>query len=342
MTRSPPVPAALVADPAWLVHRYDPGHDAFHLVVADRAARAAATFLTDEHLPSAARPAVVPRAAALAAAPAPQRLQFIFHAAYCCSTLLAQVLDVPGLASTLKEPVVLNDLVGWRHRGGEPKRIAAVLDGALTLLARSFEAGEQVVVKPSNVVNALAPAMLAMRPDAHALLLHASLPAYLTSIARKGMWGRLWVRDLLAKQLMDDMVHLGFEPGDYLRHTDLQAAAVGWLAQMDLFRRLAERFPGRVRSLDSEQLLARPREAMDALGDLYGFAPGVGAQLAASDAFARNAKDGSAFTSGDRSRERSDGAALHADEIGKVQTWAEAVARQAGVPLVPPAPLLPD
>jgi hypothetical protein len=174
------------------------------------------------------------------------------------------------------------------------------------------------------------------------VLLYAPLPVFLTSIARKGMWGRLWVRELLAKQLTDGMVDLGFAPEDYFRLTDLQVAAVGWIAQADLFAALATQFPGRVRSLQSETLVADPRRALAAICALYNLPANAATvdALASGDAFARNAKDGNAYRATDRTREQVDGAALHADEIDKVLVWAEAVARGAGVALDPPAPLL--
>ena len=334
--------ATRIADPCWLAHRYDPEHDAVHLVAADRAMRGTATFLTDEHLPTTANPVVVARREAVAAVQRIDPVHFIFHSAYCCSTLLARALDRVGFASTLKEPLILNDLVGWRHRGGDPAQIAEVLNDALTLSARAFVPGEAMIIKPSNVVNALAPTMLNLRPDARAVLLYAPLRVFLTSIARKGMWGRLWVRELLAKQLADRMVDLGFAPEDYFRLTDLQAAAVGWIAQADLFAALAHRFPGRVRSLQSETLVAAPRAALHAICDLYALPINTATldALEHSEAFARNAKDGTTYRAADRTREQMDGATLYADEIDKVLIWAEAVARGAGVALDPPAPLL--
>ncbi|MES3152759.1 hypothetical protein [Sphingomonas faeni] len=334
-----------IADPDWLAHRYDPVRDDVHFIAADRAMRRAATFLTDENLPSAADPLILGRRDATGAIGAiSQRapVHFIFHSAYCCSTLLAQAFDHVGFATTLKEPVILNDLVGWRHRGGNPAKIADVLDSVLTLLARGFIPGEAVIIKPSNVVNALAPTILTIRPEARAVLLYAPLRVFLTSIARKGMWGRLWVRELLAKQLADGMVDLGFAPEEYFRLTDLQVAAVGWIAQADLFAALAAQFPGRVRSLQSETLVAAPRVALAAISTLYGLATDTDSLDALVDggAFARNAKDGTAYRATDRTREQIDGAALYADEIDKVLVWAEAVAQNAGVTFDPPAPLL--
>ena len=62
------------------------------------------------------RPAVdVVRAAAR-----PATMHFIFHSAFCCSTVLARAFDIPGIAMGLKEPPIYNDIVGWRHRGGGP------------------------------------------------------------------------------------------------------------------------------------------------------------------------------------------------------------------------------
>ena len=46
-------------------------------------------------------------------------IHFIFHSAFCASTMLVRALDVPGSAMGISEPVILNDMVGWRRRGAE-------------------------------------------------------------------------------------------------------------------------------------------------------------------------------------------------------------------------------
>jgi len=338
-----PTIADVARNAAWLADRYDPGHDAIHFRETPRDEHRRATFLTDEHLAAGARRLVVRRADALAAALPPGPIHFIFHSAFCASTLLARAVDVPGVAMGLKEPVILNDMIGWKLRGGGGAEIARALDAAMALLARPFAPGEATVVKPSNVVNGLATAMLAMRPDAKALLLHAPLRVYLGSIARKGMWGRLWVRDLLVKQLREGLLAgLGFEPEDFLAQTDLQVAAAGWLAQHRLFASLAERFGPRVRTLDSETLVARPADTMTALAALYGLPLDAAAiaAIVAGPAFTTNSKDGvTAFGRADRA-EATKAEAAYADEIDKVAVWAETVAAGAGVPLALPAPLL--
>lgn len=339
----PPSIAAAVGDAEWLAHRYDPGQDAVHFVPVTRAMHARATFITDDYLPAGLEPLVVRRRDAVAAAPPPAPVHFVFHSAYCCSTLVARAFDRPGWAMALKEPTILNDLVGWRRRGDPGPDMATVLNDVLTLLARPFGAGEAVVVKPSNVVNGLAAAMLALRPEARALLLRAPLRTYLASVAKKGIDGRLWVRTLLLGLLDDRLVDLGFVDRDYLGLTDLQAAAIGWLAQQALFEGLVRRFGAeRVRTLDSETLTADPGAAMSRLAALFGLPidPAGVAEIVAGPAFSRHSKHGTAFAAADRAAEHRDAAAVHADEIDKVAQWAEAVARAAGVAVDPPAPLL--
>ena len=340
MTTPDPAIARIARDPLWFPHRYDPGHDAVHFRQVSRAAHRTATFLTDEYLPAGAEPVVLRRQDAVAAAASPAPLHFIFHSAYCCSTLLARAFDLPGVAMGLKEPVILNDLIGWQHRGGTAAQIAPVLGDGLALLARPLGRGEAVVIKPSNVVNGLAPAMLTMRPEARALLLHAPLRTYLGSIAKKGMTGRLWARELLVKQLREGLHGFGYTGEDYLGQTDLQVAAMGWLAQQALFAHMVVQFgPARVATLDSETLMAAPVRAITALALLFGLKVDAEA-IVAGPAFGRHSKTGDDFGRAARNVEVTQAASLHGDEIEKVAIWTALVADSAGVPMALAAPLL--
>jgi hypothetical protein len=338
-----PSPDPVAADSDWLPHRYDESRDEVHFLRLSREAHRSVTFITDEYLDSGAPRRVVGRRDAAASAGPAAPLHFIFHSAYCCSTVLARAMDIEGVAMGLKEPMILNDMVGWRRRGAEPRALAAVLDDVLTLLARPFSLGEAVVVKPSNILNGIAPAMLGLRPQSNALLLYAPLPDFLRSVARKGLWGRRWVRELFIGQLRDGIVDLGLGEQHYLDLTDLQVAAAGWLAQHDVFARLIGRFgAARVRALDSGILMARPGEAMARLSDLFGLGldgPAI-EKVLAGPAFTSHSKSKAGFSAADRLAEQRDAAETHADEVEKVAIWAEAVAAAAGVSMQLEAPLL--
>jgi hypothetical protein len=244
------------------------------------------------------------------------------------------------VAMGLKEPQILNDAVGLRLRDGDPRQVAAALDAALWLLARPLRAGEVAIVKPSNIVNPLIPAILALRPEARALLLHAPLATFLGSVARKEIEGRAWVRELMWKLIrLGQAQRFGFSEEELYRHSDLQVAALGWLAQQALFGDLATAHGDRLRSLDSETLTAHPVESIAALGTLFGIELDAAA-VVAGPAFQRHSKTQGTFGASERAVEQASGLATHAREIAMVVEWATAVAGHAGVPLSLPAPLL--
>jgi hypothetical protein len=333
----------IVHDPLWLPDRYDPEQDCVHFRYVDRNQHRKATFLTDEYLGQSSTPVIIRREDALAARATSAATHFIFHSAFCCSTLLARALDIPGVAMGLKEPVILNDIVGWRMRGGDPRRVGQTLDSALTLLSRPFGAGEAVVIKPSNLCNGLAEAMMALRPDARALLLYAPLPIFLGSVAKKGMWGRLWVRELMVKQLKQGFIDLGFSDEDYLGLTDLQAAAVGWLAQQALFMRMIARFgAARLATLDSEIFLGNTNDVMARLTAHFSFGLDSNAISAVINgpAFTRHSKFDAAFDGEARKIEQQDAASLHGEEIQKVSAWAAVIAQNNGIAMHLPSSLL--
>lgn len=331
----------LIADARWLAHRYDESADAIRFRRLERDDHRRMTFLTDAEVGDAPL-AIAPRAECVEAARGADTppLCFIFHSAYCCSTMLVRAFDVPGTAMGFSEPQILNDAIGLRLRDGDPRQVAAALDAALLLLARPFAPGEVNVIKPSNLVAPLVPAILALRPTARAVFLHAPLEAYLGSVARKEIEGRAWVRELMWKLIRLGMAQrFGFSEEELYRHSDLQVAALGWLAQHALFAELAGAHGDRLRTLDSETLTARPAECLDALGKL--FAIDLDARsIAQGPAFRSHSKSGAAFSPAERAAERESGLALHAREIAIVLKWADAVAAHASIPLVLPAPLL--
>jgi len=320
-------------DGAWLAHRYDASADAFHMRYLSRQAHNAATFLTDEYLGVEPSPFVLSRSEAKARSADKGNLHFILHSAFCASTMFANGFDLPGLSMGLKEPVLLNDIVGFRRRGAPPAAVAELLSDALDILARPFGDDLAVVAKPSNIFNALAPASLAMRPTSKAILVYAPLSVFLLSVARKGLWCRLWCRELLEGQLTDGIVDLGFEPADFFRQTDLQIAAVGWLVQQKMFHDMTQKFGSeRIATLDSERLTEQPGKALRAAASHFG----LGDHAAANDAhpaFVTHSKFGGSFRTEDRRAEYALAQTAYGEEIEKILIWAGAVAASANIPL---------
>ena len=326
--------AEIISNADYLAHRYDEVADGFRFVHAPREVHRECTFITDEHLPDVDKYDLISRAelAQMPLQTAP--VHFIFHSAYCCSTMMARAFDIPGVSMGLKEPVILNDMIGWRRRGADNRKLAAVLDKSLDLLARPMGDDRAVIIKPSNICTPLAIPALKLRPESKALLLYAPLESFLQSIAKKEMWGRIWVRDVLIGTLKDGYAVGGFSQEELLQLTDLQVAAIGWLSQHAAFAKIIETIgPDRVRTLDSDSFLANQETTLSALNQFFNL--GMNGKLIGETldgpAFNSHSKldqatRGAIFDAQARQEEQSQMAALHGAEIDMVAQWAKAVA----------------
>ncbi|MEM8695732.1 MAG: hypothetical protein AAGE05_06885 [Pseudomonadota bacterium] len=327
-------------DGAWLAHRYDETIDGFHFVHMPRNIRSDAIFLSDEYMPQDADRQILPRAQCDDQAPAPAPLHFILHSGFCCSTLLTRAFDQPGLATGMSEPTVLRDMVGFRRRGGDPARYQAILETSLALLSRPLEQGEAIIVKPSCIVNGHARDILAARPDSCAVTLYAPVRVFLNSIARKGITGRLWARELFIGLQQANRMDLGFDEEQLFGQTDLQIAGLAWLIQIRRFSELAAEFGAdRVRTIDSETFIAEPAKALQGVGQLFSLDMNHQTANAIADGpvFQTHSKFGEKFDAERRDAERAAGETAHADEIEKVAIWVETVAAGLNIAMQPNA-----
>jgi hypothetical protein len=147
-------------------------------------------------------------------------------------------------------------------------------------------------------------------------------------------------RRLFTRLRKDRVFDAGFSDEQLFEQTDLQITAMAWLTQQARFAQLCGRGEDRLRSLDSETLLLRKSEAIAGLGKHFGLNLDVDALLA-SPIFSLHSKQPSRSYDGAQRRREIDAArAAHGEEIGLVTQWAEGVARQAGIKLKLPCPLL--
>ncbi|WP_123906307.1 hypothetical protein [Sphingorhabdus sp. YGSMI21] len=328
---------------AFLAHRYDENSDAFQFVELTREQHRRCTFLTDEYIPEQSGRTMVRSQDVDLDKGALAPVYFIFHSAFACSTMMARALDIEGVSMGLKEPIVLNDLVGLKRRGAAPARLSAALEQSIALLSRPFSTDEKIIVKPSNIVNSLAPSILEMRPAAKALFLHAPLKSYLRSLAAKNMWGRIWARENAIGILEDGDLIGGFTSADLLRLTDIQVAAVAWLSEHARFAKMIERFGAdRIKSLDSDKFLNNKHDTIARLSTFFGLALDKDQieNLLAGPAFTQHSKDFSKFDSTARLDRHSNVDDSNGEEIDMVVQWSAAVAESQNIPLELSAPLL--
>ena len=137
--------ASVVGDPEWLPSRWDRQANTLQFVHLSRADHDSVTFLGDEYLAKLEPASVTLGLPEIAAANAarPPSPHYIFHSAFCCSTLLARALDLPGTAMALKEPQILNTVTQAARAKALSREVLQLIVG---LLARPFGASERVII----------------------------------------------------------------------------------------------------------------------------------------------------------------------------------------------------
>lgn len=201
---------------------------------------------------------------------APNPVSLIFHSSMCCSTLLTRLLDRPGRTMALREPLALYELSAIRHRllqaGAWQARRRRLLQTSCALLSKGYTPGEHVIIKPSNMANALIDE-LAETPQAgpRGILLYSGLQDFLVSYLKKGAA----VQDKLPRLAASAAALVHYQqrfphivPGAL---GPARAAAVFWHAQLVHFAEVLGRHPGRFKTLSDVQFLARPEAALAAI-----------------------------------------------------------------------------
>lgn len=329
----------VVLDPEWIPHTFDAAGANLTFVHVPRAARTDLMFLSDEHFagnfPKADFPAAEVAAQIGQAARAP--IHFVFHTSFCCSTLLANALDVPGSTTLLKEPDVLINLANRLIRSDDQANRHR-LDLVLRLLERPFAPGETVIVKPTNFANRLLETILAQRPQSKTVLLYSDVETFLRSLLKRGMFGRIFGRRLFTQLRAWSPLDFGYGPDELLQLTDVQATALAWLMQIHHFDAVARAFRDRVVILDSPTLLADPAAAVDKVQALFGLGLDRARveTIAAGPVFSRHSKFADRdYDAHAREKEHKAATEAHSEELEMVVKWIEAVAAQIGAPLRP-------
>ena len=319
---------AVALQPEWLPHSFSADGQQIASVFVPRGEHDKLTFLNDHYFANRFAVALHDRAEveAIAAAAPECPLHFIFHTGFCCSTLLAKALTVPGRSIGLKEPVVLNDLA---LHGAESDRLRLTL----RLLARPFDQGGTVIAKASNVANKLVAPVLDSSPASRAILLSSDLRSTLLAVAKQGLDRRIWVRQLYLA--LSKWTSIGIAGGlpDAAELPDLPLAALAWFMQVEHFRHIARRYgSNRVQLLDGAALLARPAETLAKVSSFLDldFDRATISAIVDGPAFHTHSKRiGAPYDSSVRDSELSAARRSHGPEIHATIRWLERVTRGA-------------
>lgn len=250
-------------------------------------------------------------------------MHFIFHSAFCRSTLLVRALNIRGVSAGLSEPGILAAIAA------DPKALGPLITPILRLLARGRSNTRAIFIKPTNHANGLIPALLAASPQSTAILMTNPLEPFLLSVRKRGLMGHRWGRKLYLELQGYTPIDFGMPPDEVFAMTDLQAAGLAWLLNQNYFTTLAKGADRtRIRTLDGDYFNRHRGETISAVlkfaADGEDFA--VPEDLGASDVFRQHSKLG-----GQVSNPVADEATDQ--EIAQVEQWLDLIGEQLGLQL---------
>jgi hypothetical protein len=250
-------------------------------------------------------------------------LSWLFHTSFCGSTLAARALHLPPYTVCLREPLVLRRLGDARHSGWP---LEGLVDPTLRLLARPWQAGGAVVIKPTHAALNIAKDLMAATPTSRAVVLTSSLDDFLVSNLKKTPESQAKIPALAERALRAGTIASRF-PAAALQPPDLlAAAALQWVAQRELVLDVIESVGGdRVRVANLDWLLADLPGAMTQIAHWLRLAiPAEALHRQCAAVSARNAKAiESPYGPHQRAREVAMVSDLYREPLARARAWAE-------------------
>ncbi|WFL76071.1 hypothetical protein P7228_08630 [Altererythrobacter arenosus] len=328
----------VLVDPAWLPHQYDAAQDRVLFLHIPKDMREQLTFLADYKPATAAEAVWVAGADVRGTAIEAPPVHYVFHTAFCRSTLMVKALDQLTGISGLSEPMIVNNLQA--NAGNASAR--AMLPELMRLLGRSSEGDRCTVVKPSNFANGIIPALLDAEGQSRAVLLYGTLRDFLDSVARKGLQGRIWGRRQLRHNQQIIPLELGMDERAMYELTDMQAAALAWLLHIRQFATLLEKFPSRLRALEANEFNAKKEASLQGMANFFGIPATTESIRAVVDGplFGSHAKLGGDYQATIADQRAAANSKVTEEEIEQIGQWIEVIMSQLRLTLPLSHPLL--
>jgi hypothetical protein len=185
-------------------------------------------------------------------------LHYVFHSAFCGSTLLSRYLEASNDVLVLREPLILTILETLTpQRYDFFPRWPAALDVAMALLTRPFPETRSVVVKLNDTCITEGPDLLDWDPAATATFLYSNLPMFISQVL-KAPERLQWIYDR-AHHLKDIIAAHHYPKPNAGKFDHATACAFVWSTYMLLYRKL-RRSAGsaRIRAFDSGSVYNEP------------------------------------------------------------------------------------
>ena len=194
----------------------------------------------------------------------------IFHTAFCGSTLMSNALDAIYECLPIREPEALSNLqVYLRSHVPEPQK-AVWFQRVFNLLGRRYEDNQVAVIKANDYANGLIRDAMMRRPDTPVLLMYTPLADFFAG-CMKAPNRKVWIKDRykaiagIATEKLSGLTTANID-----ENSIGQIAAVYWSYNMALYTSALEKDAAKIKSLNFNDMLKAPLEAVLACGELFG------------------------------------------------------------------------
>jgi len=277
-----------------------------------------------------------------------QATHYIFHNAFCCSTLLTRYLEKLDVLLMLREPNILYEVLTLKRVEKTPMamplRGAAwheLYDVVCKLLARRYNSGIPTIIKPTDGCNFMMSALVARHTGNRALFLYSTLEHFMVSVLRyppRHQWIRLRAQELL----LDERKKGNVACPDLARLTVAQLAALVWSLHTGVFVDCASNAKQSFASLCADDLATNPMAAIVALCRHFALPVSDNAvhDVVAQMEVTRNAKSQHEyFDSFDRQAEYYAAHVKYERDIGNALSWIERLLPGRDLAAALPSPL---
>lgn len=206
-------------------------------------------------------------------------VHYVFHTAYCCSTLLSRYLDLIPPCFVLREPGLLAQIAMLRPSRHPAANVArrlagteewqALMDLALRLLTRTYAAKDIVVIKVNDLCNSIGDALLQVDDRSKIVFLYVPLKTFILSVL-KSQSRRVWLRRRLrdTRKAAEAFPELASVDPAGLR--DAEGAAYLWVLNNALYNDLRRgKHAGRVLAFNGEGVADTPKMAVAAIAAFF-------------------------------------------------------------------------
>ena len=200
-----------------------------------------------------------------------QRSAYIFHTAFCGSTLMSQALDAAYQTLPIREPELLGNLLTYlRNPNNTDKDKEAWYRRIMALLSRRFDAQHMAVVKANDNANPVMIAMIERKTNSPMLFMYTPLREFLTGCLKADN-RKQWIAQRVTFLRAPIAQLLGLAP-DFPVAKDAygELAALYWSYNIALFHKAYRAAPESVCSLKFTQMLKDPVDAVKRCGEWFG------------------------------------------------------------------------